>query len=101
MKQPEISCFAARGANCSGLLGKKTHENEILREELARGKRSCGTYLSGGPGRDAAIDPGAMADVGGLQRAPCGIQCRSDQRFRDALPPITLAHMEAALSVPS
>jgi hypothetical protein len=39
MKQPEISCFAARGANCSGLLGKKTLENEILREELARGEK--------------------------------------------------------------
>ena len=39
MKQPEISCFAARGANCSGLLGKKTLENEILREALARGEK--------------------------------------------------------------
>jgi hypothetical protein len=39
MKQPEISCIAARGANCSGLLGKKTLENEILREALARGEK--------------------------------------------------------------
>src|SRR5262245_19053432 len=39
MTQLEISCFAARGANCSGLLGKKTLENEILREALARGEK--------------------------------------------------------------
>jgi len=52
MKQPEISCFAARGANCSGLLGKKTLENEILREalELARPKKRL--LRSPSPARD-------------------------------------------------
>ena len=35
MKQPEISCFAARGAPIAAvLLGKQTLENEILRESL-------------------------------------------------------------------
>jgi hypothetical protein len=35
MKQPEISCFySTRRANRSGLLGKKTLANEILREPL-------------------------------------------------------------------
>ena len=32
---------STRRANCSGLLGKKTLENEILREALARGDPMC------------------------------------------------------------